>query len=233
MASKTLKLFHYGWTINMSPKHRLIRNRTVDTSIPVKLKHYGELTPHQQIRYLQIIFEDLIKTHSDETVGSFELTKEGNVHLHLHCQVEHVGYADDYVLAVIRKELFQHTLIHKICKGSYKLYRAMCYIHKLEDIDEWDKYIRKCQHLYPFQLYSLKRQLKIGRKTPNKKPSSKTKQCDLSTNPVQTSCTDSDSSSDSEQVDSYDKLQNALEQQYWENEKSKYSSNDDFVNSIQ
>lgn len=134
-----------GWTVAV-PDSLILPARYITiskTSILGKSRltkyRYRDLTPYQQYHFLTSYYlPSVVCPHIAKGVGVPELTKSGNVHLHMICQDELKTSLD---LWTLRKSVDQCHLARTITKGVNTA--RLNYIHYLEDVNEWILYMMK------------------------------------------------------------------------------------------
>jgi hypothetical protein len=134
----------YAWTIALSDKMRFHR-KNIRPTVPNKYKYlkWGSMTTDQQRNALN----DLVVMVSEcslfpekqfELFGFFELTKNGNIHLHMSIHTNEQPNLQVLLLRRLCSQIQCMIMLHR-CKNESKLN----YIHTIEDVPEWVKYITK------------------------------------------------------------------------------------------
>lgn len=133
----------YGWTVSLSDKMRILRKdiRPSPPSLRTRFLKWGVLTIDQQINffisYIDTLKKCLLFPACTGLDGSFELTKAGNVHLHL------IVYSSTPKLDVLilRRLVAQHKICQVLHMGKNMV--KLNFIHELESVTEWIDYLLK------------------------------------------------------------------------------------------
>lgn len=142
----------FCWTINI-PTGAKIRTEGLRPTVPnkrLKSIEYGKLTPSQQIFWLRNEYMRQV-LRGEEYCAFFELTKEGNVHVHM--IVDATGDID-YAALTMRKYLTQCSYVQQVTKNKKVALLHTNYIHtwKEKGLEQWIEYITKDYITNPIEL---------------------------------------------------------------------------------
>lgn len=134
----------FGITVSV-PSNLMIPCATSGKPKRSTKRSYESLTPVEQYEYLiRIYLPRVITPFVDRGVIVPELTKKGNIHVHLICWDPDVR--DKLDMITLQKTIGSTVLVYRITQGRASARVVLNYIHFLEDSDEWIKYMQKSQH---------------------------------------------------------------------------------------
>lgn len=120
----------------------IYNSKSRNGSVKLHKLRYSSMTNEQQYMFL-------IKKYIPSVITPFierglivpELTKANNIHLHLICQDESIKTPQD--MSNLQRLIFQSAVVQKISSNNFRLAINLNYIHFLDNVLEWLKYLSK------------------------------------------------------------------------------------------
>lgn len=131
-----------GLTVSLNPSTKVESKYLPERIKGVNKVNYGILTPEGQQRFLMDYLKNFYFKYFEKMTMTFEFNKRGLIHVHCICMIKDKDTHTDYWLNTIRGNIRCQSGIYKYIKNIKHVITSN-YIHKLEDSNEWIKYMFK------------------------------------------------------------------------------------------